>query len=119
MKYEYLHNRFNLTDLKKGTHKSEVGCEFCRKRIACKIKISGTENPSVVSLGGIFHHNDGNAQNNSHSNIQILCYDCRKHFQYWGIVQRYLAKVERKLGDLPDCSDVPPVYHPRLQNPRY
>jgi len=113
MKYEYLKERFNLVPTI-GIQKLELACEFCGKRITGEAKISKTGNPGLVTLfDGMFHHKDGNAHNNSRDNIEVLCYQCRKHLQYWGMVQRYLKKIERNQEDLPDCSGVPGVYIPR------
>lgn len=110
MKYEYLKERFNL-ESPKGESEFEVACEFCQRKILGKAKLFGTGNPESISLDkGMFHHKDGNSQNNSHNNIQILCHQCRKHFQYLGKVQRYLQKIGRKVEDLPDCTKVPDVY---------
>jgi len=110
MKYEYLSARFGLTP-RRGIQEFEIMCEFCEKKITGEVKISKTGNPSSLSLHNVmFHHKDGDAENNSHDNIQVLCYQCRKHFQYWGMVQRYLEKAKKKPEDLPDCSKVPKVY---------
>ena len=110
MKYAYLKERFNLNPVV-GSQEFEVECEFCRKKINGEGNISRTGNPNTVTLyDGMFHHKDGNAHNNSKDNIQVLCSKCRKHFQYWGMVQRYLKNIGRKQEDLPDCSEVPSVH---------
>ncbi len=112
MKYEYLKKRFNIAPLI-GVHEFEVRCEFCGKRIIGEVNISRSGNPNTITLyDGMFHHKDGNAQNNSKDNILVLCNKCRKHFQYWGMMQRYLKKIGRKQEDLPDCSNVPSIRFP-------
>jgi len=112
MKYDYLKKRFSINPMI-GKQEFKVRCEFCEKDIVVEANISRSGNPSgLMLLKGIFHHKDGNAENNSYDNIQVLCGNCRKHFQYWGMVQRYLKKISRTQEDLPDCSGIPSLYYP-------
>ena len=111
-KYEYLKERFNLK-LKpiRGIQEFEVNCEFCSKRVSCKAGLTKTGNASNITLDGTFHHKDGDAYNNTQDNILVLCRNCRKHFQYWGMVQRYLKKIGRRIEDLPDCTRTPAIFY--------
>ena len=109
MKYDYLKERFNL-NLPIGRQTFKVECEFCQTEVTGKLNITKTGNVGELSLhNGMFHHKDGSAVNNDKENTLVLCNDCRKHFQYFGMVQRWLKENNCTLKDLPDCSGVPAI----------
>ena len=107
MKANYILERFHL-DLERGRHEFNIACEYCGRKIIYKATISKAGKPYATSIvDGMFHHLDGDSDNNSPDNLLLVCSRCRKIFQYWGIVQRYLKETEKKIEDLPDCTGVP------------
>ena len=107
-KYLHLKEKFGL-DFPLGSHSFEVVCEFCGRRLSGAVRISKNNTAWQISLnGGEFHHRDGNTQNNSVENVQILCYTCHKRFHDWGVICRWLKKIGKTVHDLPDASNLPP-----------
>jgi hypothetical protein len=90
-----------------GRNSFEAKCEFCRKNICGKIRISKNNKAWELMVdSGQFHHKDGNPQNNTLSNIWLLCDVCHKRLHDWGVIQRWLEKINKTPEDLPDCTSL-------------
>jgi len=109
MKANYILEHFGLP-LNRGHQEFKIPCEYCGRKITYEATISKDGNPYATSIiDGTFHHLDGDSENNSHENLLLVCIPCRKHFQYWGMVQRYIKKIGKRIEDLPDCNGVPSI----------
>ena len=103
-KYQYLKQKFDLGELPLGKHEFPILCEFCQRKVTCAVQIG--RNGRCVYLWALIHHKDGNKENNDPSNFQLSCYECHKRFHDWGIIQRWLKKIGKKVEDLPDSTNL-------------
>lgn len=85
------------TEPKEGENEIEEKCELSNHKILVRFVISKYGNPyNFRTEGGQFHH-DQNEE------LHLLCTECHKRLHDFGIIQRWLDRIKKKVEDLPDC----------------
>ena len=92
-KYAYL-KKLKLK-FQKGHNEFVAACEFCGCKLEGSLRVSKFGNAYKIVTAGHFHHDQEN-------NLHLYCVECHKRIHDWGVIQRWLRKVDKTVKDLPD-----------------
>lgn len=102
-KYVYLQKiyGFNFTS---GRHKFEVKCSLCHRTLYGDVYITRNGRAQELSIfDGNFHHDDGDANNDSFENIVLVCLQCHRRLHQLGEVLKWLKEINKKVEDFPNA----------------
>lgn len=91
-----LKERYKLEEVH-GAYEIITHCEMCEKKMPMTYRISKSLNCYGIKVPGEFHH-DGKRE------LHLYCRNCHKRIHSWGVIQRWLMKIGKKVNDLPDAS---------------
>jgi hypothetical protein len=98
-KSEYIKMRYG--EFEKGNHNITLKCEFCGKEFSIEITVSRSGKIYLPSyIDGAFHEWERDYRPES---LQFLCSNCHRRIHEWGLIQRWLVKIGKKVSDLPDA----------------
>lgn len=99
-KHQYLLSRG--LKLSKGINKFELTCEICESMLTGQLTISKYGRAYGISVAGEFHHD-------AERKMHLLCDECHNRIHDWGVIQRWLKKIGKRVEDLPDATGLQPM----------
>ncbi len=82
-----------------------LNCDSCQKKIRIYIHISSTHRILKIISDGIFHHLNGNRNDNRIKNINLFCRGCHRNTHDWGF----------SISNLPKDYEYIPLTHERRE----
>ncbi len=98
-KMDYLTRVWGIEFVPKKKHNYDIKCELCERKIF--LEISGT---TIVRPHKAEYHHDQNRV------LHLYCYECHKRIHDWGVIQKWLKKINKTVDDLPDSIGLNPIW---------
>lgn len=100
-KHEYLLGKG--LEFEAGVNKFVFNCELCNNPLKCSLHISKKGLAWGITAGiGEFHHD-------AKGKLHLYCRDCHIKLHDWGVLQRWLKRINKKPEELPDCIELKAV----------